>query len=142
MMKRLIATLIVLSAFAAAGTLFAQGDAPGPARPDPFGPIRPLIGKWEGTGEGEPGTSRVEREYRPALGGRFIEAFNTSTYQPQEKNPKGEVHEDRGLFSYDRAAKRLVLRQFHVEGFVNHYVQQPGDEPGTIVFVTESAPVP
>jgi len=44
---------------------------------------------------------------------------NQSTYPPQAKNPKGEQHEDRGFISYDKARKKFVLRQFHVEGFVN-----------------------
>ena len=26
----------------------------------------------------------------------------------------------KGFFSYDKAAKKLILRQLHVEGFVNH----------------------
>ena len=39
--------------------------------------------------------------------------------------------------SYDQAAKKLVLRQFHVECFVNHYVLESVSEDGrTIVFVT------
>jgi hypothetical protein len=39
--------------------------------------------------------------------------------------------------SYDKIAKKLVLRQFHVEGFVNHYVLDSVSEDGrTIVFVT------
>jgi hypothetical protein len=50
------------------------------------------------------------------LGSRFIQVRNRSTYPPQEKNPKGETHEDIGLFSFDSARKRIVLRQFHVEG--------------------------
>lgn len=84
--------------------------------------MRFFVGSWAGEGHGEPGTSAVEREYRFILGDRFIEARNKSTYAPQEKNPKGEVHEDRGIFSWDRARHRFVLRQFHVEGFVNQYV--------------------
>jgi Domain of unknown function (DUF6597) len=35
------------------------------------------------------------------------------THPPQEKNPKGEAHEDVGFISYDEAAQKLVLRQFH-----------------------------
>ena len=68
------------------------------------------------------------------LNGRFIRVQNTSTYAPQPKNPKGEVHQDVGYFSRDGGRKRLVLRQFHVEGFVNQYVQ----EPGTLIFVSEA----
>ena len=53
-----------------------------------------------------------------ALNGRFLRVRNRSEYPVQEKNPKGEIHEDEGFFSFDRTRKRLVLRQFHVEGFV------------------------
>jgi hypothetical protein len=68
---------------------------------------------------------------------KFIQVTNKSTYPPQEKNPKGEVHEDTGFISYDKAAKKLVLRQFHVEGFVNHYVLESiSEDRRKIVFVT------
>jgi hypothetical protein len=43
---------------------------------------------------------------------RFIYVRNKSIYPPQEKNPKGETHEDTGFFSYDKAVKKLMLRQF------------------------------
>jgi hypothetical protein len=63
---------------------------------------------------------------------------NQSTYPPQTANPKGEVHEDWGLFSYDRNGKRFVLRQFHTEGFVNQYVMdQPPFAAKTLTFVSE-----
>lgn len=124
------ALLLVL---AANGVSAWQGSPSGPSA-DPLAPLAPLIGRWEGTAEGQPGTGRVEREYQRALGTRFVRVTNRSVYPPQEKNPKGETHEDEGWFSYDRARKRLVLRQFHSEGFVNHYVQ----EGGALTFVTES----
>ena len=39
--------------------------------------------------------------------------------------------------SYDRAAKKLVLRMFTVEGFVNHYVLDSVSADGsTVVFTT------
>ena len=63
---------------------------------------------------------------------------NVSTYPPQPKNEKGEVHEHRSYFSYDRARRTLVLRQFHKEGFVNQYAVQGGDPGGTIVFESEA----
>lgn len=73
------------------------------------------------------------------LNGKFLQARNKSTFAPQARNPKGEVHEDIGFFSYDSNRKRFVLRQFHVEGFVNQYVLQDLAEDGkTMVFVTES----
>jgi hypothetical protein len=101
-------------------------------------PLAGLLGSWRGDGEGEPGVSRVERSYRPALGGRFIMATNRSTYAPQPKNPKGEVHDDVGYLSLDRARKLIVFRQFHVEGYVNQYVAQPPAGPlATLVFESE-----
>lgn len=39
-----------------------------------------------------------------------------------KKNKKGEIHEHLSFISYDKARKLLVLRQFHVEGFVNQFV--------------------
>lgn len=63
---------------------------------DPFAPIEFLIGRWEGTSEGQPGKATVRREYTRVLNSRFIRAENRSEYPVQEKNPKGEVHEMRG----------------------------------------------
>jgi hypothetical protein len=97
-----------------------------------------LIGRWEGTSEGQPGKGTVERQYARALRNTFIEGRNRSVYPPQEKNPKGETHEDFGMFSFDKARKRIVFRQFHVEGFVTHYVQQESVTPGVLVFETEA----
>jgi hypothetical protein len=115
--------------------------APAMAQPatitDPLEPVAVLLGKWAGTSEGQPGNGTVEREYERALGTRFIRVRNRSTYPPQEKNPKGEKHEDEGFFSFDRARKRVVLRQFHVEGFVNTYAQDLDARPGTVAFTTE-----
>jgi len=106
--------------------------------PDNLAVLAPLIGKWTGTSEGQPGNGTVERDYERVLRSRFIRGRNRSTYPPQEKNPKGEIHEDEGLFSFDRARKQIVFRQFHVEGFVTTYVQDAEAKPGTVSFTTES----
>lgn len=105
---------------------------------DNFAVLAPLIGKWTGTSEGQPGNGTVERDYERVLRSRFIRVRNRSTYPPQEKNPKGEIHEDEGLFSFDRARKQIVFRQFHVEGFVTTYVQDAEPKPGTVSLTTES----
>ena len=77
--------------------------------------------------------------YSLVLNDRFLEVRNKSRYAPQEKNPKGEVHEDRGYVSWDRARRRLVYRQFHVEGFVNQYVADSlAASPDSIVFRSEA----
>ena len=145
--RRLRPAAVVAILFFAASSLSAPPRAGAaeeakpatPAKPpaDPWKPMRFFVGSWTGTGKGQSGESIVKREYRFILKDRFLESVNQSTYPPQDKNPKGEVHEDRGLFSWDRARRRLVLRQFHVEGFVNQYVADsltagacgPGETP-------------
>src|SRR5688572_13756191 len=129
---------LVLALFASAALASAQPPAPAAApKPDPWQPLRGLVGSWEGDAQGEPGTGTTEREYRFVLNDRFIRVDNRSTYAPQPKNPKGEVHEDVGYLSADQAAGKLVLRQFHVEGFVSHYVLDSVSEDGrTIVFTS------
>lgn len=99
-------------------------------------PLERFIGNWTGTATGAAGEGTVARRYVKALGGRFIQEQNTSIYPPQEKNKKGEVHEHSGMFSYDRQRKLLMLRQFHIEGFVNTFRQV--SEPGASKLVFES----
>src|SRR5688572_14979881 len=114
----------------------AAADAP---KPDPWAPVRFLVGSWAGTTEGEPGRGTVARTYEFVLGNRFIHERNTSIYPPQEKNEKGEVHEHWSFLSYDRIRKALVLRQFHIEGFVNQYVRnEAASSPTQIVFESEA----
>jgi hypothetical protein len=118
--------------------LASVGTAQTPTGSDAWAPIRPLVGIWEGMGKGQPGVSKVQREYRFVLNDKFLHVQNKSTYDPQPKNPKGEVHEDWGMISFDKGRKKFVLRQFHVEGFVNQFVMNSGDEGNTIVFTSES----
>jgi hypothetical protein len=91
------------------------------AQSDPWVGLRFLEGKWEGKANGEPGKGISSREYRFDLNGRFLSARNRSVYQPKSAGDKTEVHEDFGMYSYDRTLKKVVLRQFHGEGFVNEY---------------------
>jgi hypothetical protein len=43
------------------------------------------------------------------------------------------------MMSFDKGRKNFVLRQFHVEGFVNQYVMTGATADGkTIVFASES----
>ncbi len=98
-----------------------------------------LVGSWQGTGTGRPGDCQVERTYEFVLDAKFLHIKNKSTYPPQEQNPQGQIHEDWGFFSYDNALDKFVYRQFHNEGFVNHYVlQYLAPDSKTITFVAES----
>jgi len=101
-------------------------------------PFKYFVGSWEGTGKGQPGVSKTQREYKFVLNGNFLNVQNRSVYEPQVKNPKGEIHEDWGFLSFDKSRKQFVLRQFHVEGFVNQYVMTSSSGDGkTFVFTTE-----
>jgi len=97
-----------------------------------------FIGVWQGAGQGKVGYSRVERNYEIVLNNKFLFVRNKSVYEPQEKNPNGEIHEDWGFISYDRTRETYIFRQFHIEGFVNHFILNElaeGDQ--AISFVTE-----
>ena len=107
--------------------------------PDRWSPLRRLIGDWTGAASGHAGGGTVTRKYSFIMGERFVQEINTSRYPPQEKNKAGEVHEHLGVFSYDKERKLIVLRQFHVEGFVNTYHQAGSSEgAATLVFDSEA----
>jgi hypothetical protein len=97
--------------------------------------MRFLEGIWEG---GESGVSKVTQVYQFVLNGNFLHMKTRSVFEPTEKNPEGEVHEDFGVFSYDQARKTIVMRGFYVEGFVNTYVMDENSEDGkNFTFLTE-----
>ena len=100
-------------------------------------PVRRFLGEWTGTATGNAGDGTVVRRYEFVMNGRFIHESNTSRYPPQEKRKTAEVHEHWGIFSYDKARKLIVLRQFHVEGFVNTY-RRVDSEGGANSLVFES----
>jgi hypothetical protein len=127
-------SLLLALALPAALVAYVQPSSP----TDSLAPVARLVGKWTGTSEGQPGKGQVEREYERVLGARFIQVRNRSIYLPQEKNPKGETHEDVGFFSFDSSRKRIVFRQFHSEGFVNQYVLESNSTPDRLIFTTEA----
>ena len=110
----------------------------GGSKPDPFAPLRFFAGTWRGDQAGQPGRGTAERTYQFILNDRFLQETNTSTYPPKERSNNGEVHHHMSMISYDTARKLFVFRQFHTEGFVNTYVQQPTADLKTIVFVSEA----
>ncbi len=80
-------------AFAAFLLLQAPVSSPAAAAPDPWSAVRFMEGEWTGESDGQPGKGTVKRSYRFALGKKFLHEQNVSTYPPQPKNEKGEVHE-------------------------------------------------
>ncbi len=101
-------------------------------------PVKTFIGTWTGTSEGQPGNGKYERSYQLVLNKKFIEVRNKSTYPPSKDHPEGEIHQDIAYISYDRSRKTFVLRQFHIEGFVNQYKLESISPDGkTLIFLSE-----
>ena len=116
----------------------APAAAPTPP-PDPWAPVRFLEGEWTGEAQGEPGVGTVHRSYQFVLGHRFLHERNVSAYAPQKHGTGGEVHEHWSMISFDKRRGRLVLRQFHQEGFVNQYVMVPEESTASrLVFASEA----
>lgn len=102
-------------------------------------PLEYFIGYWEGRGEGKSGISKTERKYKFVLDKKFIAITNKATFEPQQANPQGEVHENRDFLSFDQFRSKFVLRQFHNEGFVNQYLlDNISSDYQKMVFVTET----
>jgi len=98
-----------------------------------------FLGAWDGKASGQVGVGTAERTYALTLDNQFIEVRNRSVYPPQEANLSGEIHEDLGLISYDKGRSLYVMREFHVEGYVNQYIlESPAGGGDALVFVTES----
>jgi hypothetical protein len=104
---------------------------------NPWQPILFFLGKWEGTGER--GNSSVEHTYEYILQDKFIHTKTKAVFKPKEGEKTAEIHEDWGIFSYDPAREKLILRQFLTEGFVNTYVlEEVGTQGKILIFATES----
>jgi len=118
-MKRLIAVI-----FALAGHTVSAQSPQWRCLDD----VRFLIGNWTGHETGVAGIGHGTREYQYILDGKYIYATNTSRFEPQERNPSGEVHSDWQFLSCDSVRSKTVLRQFNSEGYVNQYtLERPAE---------------
>ena len=122
---------LFLAAIIIAGTLCAQEN--------PLQKFDNLIGKWQGTGEGfSAAKSNLDAEYAWIMNKQYIQVKHRSVFEPTEKKPEGEIHEDVGIISFDKGRKVYVFRQYHIEGFYNEYVLNESlSNEKTIVFETE-----
>lgn len=75
---------------------------------DPFAPVSFMLGRWDSTIEGQPGKGRASR-VQPRAEQSFHQDRESQRVPAAGKKPKGEVHDDEGFFSFDRARQRLVL---------------------------------
>lgn len=126
--------ILLLMAVLLPALLIAQAEK----KQDVWAPFKFFVGEWEGKGEGKSGISKVEKNFQFIMNGKYLHLKTRAVFEPQEKNPKGEVHEDWGFFSYDMFRKKFVFRQFHIEGFINQYVlEHISDDGKTLVFDSE-----
>jgi hypothetical protein len=117
------------------GVLYAQSNE----HQNALEPFRFFVGTWEGTAKGRPGQGKVEREYEFIFHDKFLQVKGKTVYEPRDRNPTGEVHEEWGVFSYDRNRKKFVLRQINAEGIVNQYaLDSLALDESNIVFVSEN----
>jgi hypothetical protein len=73
------------------------------------------------------------------LNEQFIQITDRAVYEPQEKNPQGEINKEIAFIIYDQNQQKHVLQEFHVEGYVNQYVLEDLEiESKKFVFTTEA----
>lgn len=82
-----------------------------------------LAGKWEGNGEGFGNAkSKITAEYAWLMNKQYMEIKHRSVFEPTQQNQEGEIHEDIGIISFDKAENAVVFRQYHTEGYMNEYI--------------------
>ncbi len=118
--------------------LGSVGAQQGP-KPDVWDQFQYFVGTWEGHETGKAGIGKGERTYRFVLGRQFLFCQNQSRFEPQEGNPKGEVHEDWLVISYDREKKNFMARAFFIETYVIRYALDLGaSTKERLVFLSEA----
>lgn len=119
--------------------VLVAGVQAGESKADGLAELRWLVGEWRGVGQGDPGTSGSERHIDSYLDGNYIRSQGRSVYPKQEKNPKGEIHAQLDLWSFDKARGSIVLRQFDTLGFVGTYIlDKAASGPDRWVLIAES----
>ena len=81
-----------------------------------------FIGEWVGEESGKAGIGAGDRSYQWIFNNKYLFQKNVSVFKPQPQNETGETHKDWAFFSYDGVRDKIVLREFHIEGFVIQYV--------------------
>ena len=97
--------------------------------PDPWEPVRHLVGTWKS----EEAAGGVKWTFDFTPGGQFLEVRGSSILGRPEAGGEPEM----GRISRDPARGRLVWRQFTAGGQVNQYFQESA-APGALVFSSES----
>ncbi|HYQ58732.1 MAG TPA: hypothetical protein VEP89_15435 [Draconibacterium sp.] len=126
-LKGLITLFLVIASF----SLFAQEN--------PLLRFESVIGHWEGTGEGFGNAkSKITADYSWLMNKQYIEVKHHSEFEPTEQNTEGEVHDDKGIISFESARKVVLFRQYHNEGYFTEYALNDSiSTPEQLIFETE-----
>ena len=81
MIRKLLFVLILIPMIA-----FAQEQK----KEDIWAPFRYFVGKWEGTGKGQSGISKLQAEAKFVLNNRYLELSGKLVFEPQDKSKKGK----------------------------------------------------
>ncbi len=77
--------LVMPSAAVGQGTATNKQSEPS----DPWKPLRPFVGQWEGESQGEPGVGKMERTYTFVLRERFVQVSNKGSLPTAEEESEG-----------------------------------------------------
>lgn len=105
--------------------------------PEQFSTLEYFMGNWKSETSGKAGKGIGNQSFTIEMNGKYISLKNETKFEPSEKHPEGEVHIDWGMLSFDSFRKKIVYRQFNIEGYVNQYVLDNTKE-GIYVFETEA----
>ncbi len=120
----------------AAVALLLTGSVNLSAAPSELQPFDFLLGEWEATGSGEPGTAGGTTVFERSLQGRVILRTNFAEYPPTADRP-GSRHDDLMVIFVSPTGVRADY--YDSEGHTIRYrVTSPG--PGLAVFLSEPAP--
>lgn len=102
---------------------------------NPWETLKVLEGKWVAE---KKGFSKVTQQYKFILKNKYLQMKTKAVFEPTEKNPDGEIHEDMAIFSFDRNRNVFVMRGFYAEGFVNTYTLNKNEDGKILTLLSES----
>lgn len=102
---------------------------------DRWANLRYLIGTWKME---KTDVTNIQN-YSFLFNGQFIQMKTRAVFKPTEKKPRGEIHEDLNIFSYDGTSGTMMLRSFYSEGFVNIFTLSDVSGDGKVLTFTTRA---
>jgi hypothetical protein len=129
--KRIVSASLGAVLLSAALPLFAQAGGPpqakeppraADAKPDPWAPLRFLVGRWTGVGSGKPGEAiSGAASFELRLDGSVMVRDNRAEYAAKEPGQPPVVHEDLMVIYKDPGSGTFRADYFDNEGHVIHY---------------------